>query len=396
MSNPPPLSLSNWQLGPHNRHTFGRVREIVPTARVAAGQTPLELETDTDTDTDTLDLGTPVELGGTPVGTIGSLLSETYTDGFIVVREGRIVAEHYPGDLDAERNHALFSVSKTLVGTVCAILAEQGVLDVDELVTTYVPALAASGYRGATVRHLLDMRSGIKFSEEYDDLSAEVRRIDQAVGWLPRDDADAPTRLYDYLPRLVAERPHGGHFDYRSCETDVLGWVCEAASGLQMPELLSRLLWSRIAEHDMDAGVDIDRTVFFDGGLTATLRDLARFGELVRRRGHDGRAQVVPASWIDDALAGAHDSRQAFASGPLGDVHPGWMYRNQFWVPYGDRRVLLCLGIHGQMVHVDLDAQVVVAKLSSWPTPLDAGLDAKTDALTQAAVRAVSAVAGVR
>lgn len=378
------LTMSNWQLGPHNRHTFGRVREIVPTARVAAGPRPLSLHSAQES----LSLDIPVG-GEAGSDTIGSLLAQTYTDGFLVLRNGHIVAEHYLGDLDQQRNHALFSVSKSLVGSVCGILAGQGLLDVDDLVSTHVPEMADSGYRGARVRDLLDMRSGIRFSEEYDDLRAEVRRIDQAVGWLPRDDDAAPTRLYEYLPQLVAERPHGGHFDYRSCESDVLGWVCERASGERMPELLSRVLWSRIAECDLDAGVDLSGTVFFDGGLSATLRDLGRFGELLCRTGRKEDEQVIPAWWIEDSLCGGPDSREAFAASAYAADQPGWMYRNQFWVPYADRRVLVCLGIHGQMVYADLDAHVVVVKLSSWPTPLDPDLDAKSMALIEAAVRAV-------
>ena len=53
---------------------------------------------------------------------------------------------------------------------------------------------------------------------------------------------------------------------------------------------------------------------------------------------------------------------------------PGGMYRNQFWIPFADRNVILCLGIHGQMVYVDPDARIVGVKLSSWPAPQDAGM----------------------
>jgi CubicO group peptidase (beta-lactamase class C family) len=153
-----------------------------------------------------------------------------------------------------------------------------------------------------------------------------------------------------------------------------------------MPELLSRTLWSCFAEDDMDAGVDRAGSVFHDGGLAASLRDTARFGELLRRGG-DG---IVPGAWIEDALTGAPDSRAAFADSPTDTGLPGGMYRNQFWVPYPDRRVLMCLGIHGQLIYVDFDRAVVVAKLSSWPTPLDPALDAVTLALADTAADAVS------
>jgi CubicO group peptidase (beta-lactamase class C family) len=161
--------------------------------------------------------------------------------------------------------------------------------------------------------------------------------------------------------------------------------VCERAAGERMPELLSRILWSRFAEDDMDAGVDRAGSVFHDGGLAASLRDAARFGELIRRGGVNNGDQIVPRAWIEDTLAGAPDSRDAFAASPTEKDLPGGMYRNQFWVPYADRRVLMCLGIHGQLIHIDFDRATVIAKLSSWPTPLDPALDANTLALADAA-----------
>ena len=371
-----PVTLENWQQGPINRRTAGRMREVVPTARVAAGPTPLTLVDDGRE----LDLDTPVALGdGT--ASIGSFLDATFTDGFLVLHDGVIRAEHYPGDLEPGRPHMLYSVSKSVVGSVAAILIDRGLLDPQSPVTAYVPELAESGYAGATVRHILDMRSGIRFSEEYLDPDAEVRHLDQALGWVPRTSPDVANSLYEYLPRLRAQRPHGGVFEYRSCETDVLGWVCERAAGERMPELLSRTLWSRFAEDGMDAGVDRAGSVFHDGGLAASLRDAARFGELLRRGGE----QVVPHWWIEDALTGDPDSRDAFAASPTDTGLVGGMYRNQFWVPYAHRRVLMCVGIHGQLVHVDFDRAVVIAKLSSWPTPLDHALEAATLALADTA-----------
>jgi CubicO group peptidase (beta-lactamase class C family) len=374
----PTVSLADWQGAPHNRRTFGRMREYVPTARVAAGTTPLRLR-----DGGSLDLDLPVRIGEAD-RPLRSVLADTYTDGFMVVHRGIVLAETYPGDLGPDRTHMLFSVSKSIVGTVAANLVAGGLLDPSAQLSDYVPELGSSGYAGATVRHILDMRSGIRFSEEYLDAHAEVRQLDQAVGWVPRVDDWVPDSLYGYLPMLEPARPHGGTFEYRSCETDVLGWVCERAAGEPMPSLLSRLLWSRIAADDMDAGVDRAGAVFCDGGLAATLRDAARFGELLRLGGANGSDRIIPASWIEDSLTGDADSREAFAQSPTETPpFPGGMYRNQFWVPYPDRRVLLCLGIHGQSIYVDIDRAMVVVKLSSCPSPVDPALDSASLAVAE-------------
>ncbi|AEF41238.1 serine hydrolase domain-containing protein [Hoyosella subflava] len=364
-----PVTLANWQLPPNNARTFHRLREVVPTARVAGSLTPAPLPPGAG-----LDLDLPVPLHDGLTGTVRSVLEGTNTDGFMVLHDGQVRAELYFGDYHAGQPHMLFSVSKSVVSCVAGVLVEQGVLSPKSLVTEYVPELAGSGYDGATVRDILDMRSGVVFSENYLDPSAEVRLLEQVIGWAPRTDPSLSASMYEYLTTLRASRPHGGVFEYRSCETNVLGWVCERAAGERMPELISRVLWSRFAGTDMDAGVDLAGAVMHDGGLAATLRDTARFGELLLRGGQIAGEQLVPGWWIEDALTGAPDSRDVFAASPTDTRLPGGMYRNQFWVPYPDRRVLLCLGIHGQMIFIDYDHNTVVVKLSAWPYPQDAAM----------------------
>jgi CubicO group peptidase (beta-lactamase class C family) len=223
---------------------------------------------------------------------------------------------------------------------------------------------------------VLDMRSGVVFSEDYLDPRSGIRQLEQCVGWSPRVDPGAPLSMYDFLVTLRQGSPHGGPFAYRSCETDVLGWVCERAGGLRMPELMSELLWSRLGvEHDADISLDSTGTAVHDGGVSATMRDVARFGQMILRGGRSMTGErVLSAAWIRDTLTGDPDSRRAFADSLTETRMPGGMYRNQFWQPSADGRVLLCLGIHGQMVYVNPAANLVGVKLSSWPVPQDAAM----------------------
>jgi len=304
------------------------------------------------------------------------VVATTYTDGFMVMHDGRLIAEEYPAGMAPDALHLLMSVTKSLVGSVAGVLVDRGVLDPAAPLTTYVPALGLSGYAGATVRHVLDMRSGIVFSENYLDPDAEVRRLQQCIGWSPRRDPSSPASMYDFLVTLTQGSPHRGPFAYRSCETDVLGWMCEQASGVRMPELMADLLWSRLGvEHDGEISIDSTGTAFHDGGMSTTMRDLARFGQMLLDEGRSMTGQrVLPASFIGDSFAGDPDSRQAFASSVTDTRMPGGMYRNQFWLPYPDREVLLCLGIHGQMVYINAAARLVGVKMSSWPVPQDAAM----------------------
>ena len=361
------LSLDSWQTATHLHWSFQHIEELFPTAAISRGPGPPAELTDASAPVGDIIVGHP---DGTS-STVAEIMAATNTDGWIVTHNGRMVAEHYFRGMAPGTRHLLMSVSKSLVGVLAGSLIESGQLDPHEHLAAYVPELGEGGYAGATARHLLDMRSGIHFSEDYLDPNSEVRILEQAIGWAPRRHPKVPKTIYDFLLTLRQKAPHGGPFEYRSGESDVLGWICEAATGTRMPELMSGVLWSRLgAEHDAVIAVDSAGSCMSDGGICATLSDLVRFGSMLAAGGVSLTGErVVPTSWIEDTLRGDPDSRTAFAVSPTETLMPGGMYRNQFWLPYPDRDVLLCLGIHGQMIYVDLATGVVAAKLSCWPEP---------------------------
>jgi CubicO group peptidase (beta-lactamase class C family) len=362
---PDGISLGNWLAPPYARWSFQHVEDFVPTAVISRGGGPVAALPVASASMADIKV---TRTDGTAT-TLGAVMAATATDGWAVAHRGSIVVEEYLDGMEAGTRHLLFSVSKSLVATVVGVLHGGGAIGLDAPVTKYVPALANCGYAGATVRHLLDMRSGIAFSEDYGDPAAEIHVLDQAIGWAPKSGPDAPATLRDFLLTLRQKASHGGPFEYRSCETDVLGWVCEAATGQRMPELMSELLWSRIgAQCDATIGVDTDGTGLFDGGISACLTDMIRFGSLFLRDGVSltGR-QVVPSAWIADTFDGGPDSREAFAASPDDTEMPGGMYRNQMWFPYPGSNVVLCLGMCGQMIYVNRAAEVVAAKLSTQP-----------------------------
>ena len=360
-------TLANWQDAPFNRWGFLHVDRILPT--VPIGRAGARTEALVAADRPILQLPVTRTAGG--IGTVADVLADTETDAFLVLHEGVLVHESYSPSMTPDSRHLRMSVSKSFVGVVAGILADRGVLDLDGLVSSYVPEVIGFGYQGATVRNLLDMRSGIAFSETYLNPDSEIRVLEHLAGWRPSE-AGYPTSTYDYLARLPADRPHGGGFKYRSCETDMLGWVCERAGGTDMATLLSQLIWQRLGMgNDAYIAVDLTGAAIHDGGLCATARDVARFGQLLL---DDGRArsgaQVLPEWWTQDVLTGAADAKDAFAhTSSFETGMPGGHYRHQLWVPFADGRVVVALGIHGQMVYVDQATRTVGVKLSTWPLP---------------------------
>jgi CubicO group peptidase (beta-lactamase class C family) len=312
---------------------------------------------------------------------VAELLAETYTDGFLVLHRGRIVTEQYFNGLAPDVPHLLMSVSKSVTSTVAGVLVGRGLLDASAPVTDIVPELHGTSFEGATVQHLLDMRTGTRFDEDYDNPEADVRAYERVYLWRPDSDEARPDDALTYFGTLQNDGPHGGPFRYRSVLTDVLAWVLERAAGTRLPELIATQLWQPMgAEFDAEITVDSRGNPMADGGICATLRDLARFGQVFLqygRGGGPGRAgghgqgggqQVVPATWIDDTIRGAPDGPAAFRAGENPDGYPpGAHYRNCWWVRDPRLPCYFASGINGQQVFVHVPSQTVVVKLSTWP-----------------------------
>ena len=362
---PPPEkrpTLDNWDLPPFNRWSFQHVREVLPTAPVRRSAQVRALPR-AEQALDEL----PVPGVDGAATSLATLLRQTYADGFLVLHRGRVVYERFFNDMTEGSLHLSQSVGKSFVSTLVGQLWGQGLLDLERPVQHYIPELARCGYRDALLWQVLDMRSGVKFNEEdYADTDAEIGKLDRSSGWKPLR-ADDPASVLDLVLELKRERPHGGHFVYRSIETEVLGWLVARVAGERLVDFMSRELWAPMgAAQDANFTVDRAGTPLASGGLNAALSDYARFGQLFLEEGSvDGR-QVVPAAWVAQCSQG---DAAAFAVkyGERFPDCPGAAYSRQWWALAPQRRRQVGLGIFGQMLWIDPVDQLVVAKLSTWP-----------------------------
>lgn len=359
------VTLANWRVAPFNRWGFRNVRQIVPTARVRRGDRVWTLERAIQ----------PVERIAVPGGPdFAAFLAGSFTDACVVLHRGRVVLERYDEGMAEDDRHILFSVTKSVAATLAGVLVEAGRLDPDAPVTAYIPEAAGSAYGTATVRHVLDMTVGIRFVEDYLDPTGDFARYREATNWNPvRATNDAPD-LRSFLVTLPGEGRHGEAYHYVSPNSDLLGWILERASGERFADLLARRLWAPMgAEAEAEITVDRLGAARAAGGLCATARDLARFGQLMLQRGvADGR-QVVPGAWIDDIRTNGDPAAWSRGS----KWRPGTRYRSKWYNLPGERGVFCGIGIHGQWLYVDPTSAVVIAKFSSDPDPSS---DAKDDA----------------
>ena len=352
----------DWDRPPWNRWSFQNIREILPTAEVWRGSGPVKALPRAERDLDALPVAS-VEGGAT---TLAGLLDETYTDGFIVLKDGAIVFERYFNGMEPRTLHLSQSVAKSVTAAAAGALTAKGILDVSAPVTHYLPELEATAYKGALVQHVLDMTSGVAFDETYTDPYSDIGQLDVSSGWKPPPPGSDPSFTWpasvfaQVLGLTKQERPHGARFAYRSIETEVLGFCMERAAGKRLARIVSDELWAPMgAEEIASFTVDANGSALADGGFNACLRDYARLGLLYLSNG----GGILPASWVEATRSGNH----AIFGAPYTASLPNGAYRNQWWIEDAEARALYARGVFGQMIYVNWDHGFVAVKLSSWP-----------------------------
>ncbi|WP_408642999.1 serine hydrolase domain-containing protein [Acidovorax bellezanensis] len=369
---------------PAMRWSVSHFRQLMPTVNVSRGVgAPVPLPRAMRKDLDAVRF---VPLGAKSSMTWEESLAANYTDGIVVLHRGKIVYERYFGVLNERGQHGAMSVTKSVTGTLGAMLVAEGRLDENKRVAEYVPELASSAFGNATVRQVLDMTTGLQYSEDYADPNADVWIYSQAGSPLPKPkDYTGPRSYYEYLQTVRPQGRHGAAFGYKTINSDALGWIIARATGRSVADLLSERIWSRLgAEQDAYMTVDSTGTPFAGGGLNTGLRDLARFGELLRNNGRFQGQQIIPKAVVDDIRRGG--DKEAFAKAGY-DLLPGWSYRNMWWVTDHPDGTFMARGVHGQRIYVNPQAGVVIARYASHPVASNSANDPTTlpafDALAQ-------------
>ncbi len=367
-------TLANWRSQPFSSWAFQNVRVLLPVADI--GRVPERTWELPVTPRSLHDFHLP--FGRHVPMTLDDFLAETVTDALLVVHEGRIVHEYYAHGMTERTRHIVMSASKSIVGLLAGILHRDGGLDPETAVSELVPEIAGTAYRGATLRHLLDMRAGAVFDDE------DLRAYATAGNWQPRTPDDPPADLHAFFENTPGTSiPHGGPFRYVSAHTDLLGWALERAAGQPFATVARERLWEPMGAAE-EAYITLDGrgAPRCTGGLCSTARDLARIGQLLVQDGRRGERQIVPSKWIDDILQ--NGDADAWRKGEFAAGFPGvsMHYRSGWYVIDDEPQTLFALAIHGQHLFVDRRNRLVVAKLLSQAS----AIDQRAIALTQAAV----------
>ncbi len=370
---PPPEQIvthSNQLYAPYNRWSFQNELALNRTVDTWRGDGPTAVF---ESNLQDLSRVTYRNRAGTEFS-FDDMVEMSYTDGIVVLHQGTIIYERYLNGMQPHSLHAWASGSKSLTGTLTALLAHNGLFDSEQPVSTYLPDLGTSGFGDATLRQVMDMTTAVVFAEEGVDAVTENRQYGIAMGWLDSPaDYTGPATAYDFLPTMKKAGEHGERFTYLTPNTDVLAWLVKRLTGKGLAKAVSEWIWSKLgAERDAfwivgPAGVETAGS-----GLLTTTRDMARFGQMLLQEGYFNGTQVLPAAVVADIQAGG--DKVAFARGPAASpMNHGYSYHHQWWLTHNEHSAYMAMGYGGQLLYIDPAAQMVIAKFSSFPTPTPAG-----------------------
>ena len=362
------ISLANWRESPQSQFSFHNVREFIGTQAVEKSSQPRELTIQP------LKSSSLAEIVGQ--SDLDRWLIASDTDAFVVAKNGTLVCDWRSKHYLSNQPHIVFSVSKSITGMLAGKIQDLGYLDPIKNVEDYFPESHGSGYANCQIQHLLDMQAEIDFNEDYLDRSGMFAAYRSATGWNPSTSSTKDVKgLAPFLLALKSNgKAHGTLFRYLSPNSDLLGLVLERAMGQRYASLLSHHIWQPLGcAHDAYVTVDAEGTARSAGGICVHPHDLVSLGLALIEVGSERSENVMPHRWIHDTFN--EGNQAAWQQGEFSALLPDGNYRNQWYRTQARDGALMAIGIHGQWLYADPSRQVVIAKLSSQPQPVNDAQD---------------------
>lgn len=372
------VTLMNWSEQPYNHWSFRNVG-VQPSVMVPrAGKINLLPEELNPTVADI-----KFEYQGKS-HTVRSAMVADSTDGYIVIKGGKIIHEEYFGDFSEHDHHLWASSTKSLVGLSMGILVEQGKVKVEDSVESYLPELKGTHLGQRTIREVLNMVSALEYTEDYENLlpGAVSTEYFRRLGFIPAFDLMAidptqdntPRGILEFIPRFTKnpKLAPSVKFEYHSPNVDVAGWIIARVSGRPLNTFIAENVWAKLGvEHDAFFLADVAFNPVATGGFNTTLRDFARVGLAVLNNGKFNGAQIFPASWVNESFSLTDTERQHMARSAYkdsnGPVYDEWLegYKNYLWVHDAKKGIATFRGVFGQYLYINKDQDIVIATFSS-------------------------------
>ncbi|MBC7524616.1 MAG: serine hydrolase, partial [Flavobacterium sp.] len=236
-----------------------------------------------------------------------------------------------------------FSMAKSVTSILIGCAIDEGLIkSVDEPITNYIPELTKNGFDKVTIKHVLQMTSGIRFNESY------INPFGHAAGFY------YGLNLRKKIKRLKLKREPGKKFQYTSGNTQLLGLILERSlKGRTITSYLQEKLWTPL-EMEYGASWSIDKE---ENGLektfcclNATARDFAKIGRLYKNKGNWNGKQIISQKWVEESTK--LDTTDGSVS----------YYQYQWWLPSNDGD-FMAEGILGQFIYVNPSKSIVIVRM---------------------------------
>ncbi len=329
--------LVNWNFGhmewifPYRTITDGNPANVLPRQYTDIGETFNFMGKETSLDT---------------------FFEKTRTNGLLIIKNNQVVFEHYLNGYDADSRFTSYSVAKSMVGTLVGIAVKEGVIrSLDDSLQTYSAVLKGTPMGKATIQEVLNMSSGVAFSERYEDKSSDVIKIFDEMFLLFRG-------IESVAAGFDRESSDTRKFHYASINTQYLSMVLEGAYGKDLNEILARhMLTEDRMKRPVSILADMHRQALGFWGVNATLEDFGKFG--IFMRDEVKQPQRLSPAWIEQTRNPTESIRQAPA------IYGDWGYSNHWWLPKESTGDFSAIGIWGQFVYINPEENVVIVKASA-------------------------------
>lgn len=369
---------SNYFSFPKLRWSVCHLREFLPTKEIGRGlnaPTPLNYVSPADFADlrQRIDAVAFTPMGGSETRTWEQSLYDNYTDGMLIIHKNQVVYERYFGCLQEDGKHAAMSMTKSITGLLAETLIANNQLDENALVKSIIPEVGDSAFANATVRQVMDMTTGVKYSEDYTNPNADIWLYSAAASPLLKPtNYDGPNGYWEYLQQVKPDGKHDDAFHYKTINSDMLGWIISRITGKSITQVTSEVLWQPMgAEQSAYQTIDGKGVPFAGGGLTAGLRDLGRIGLLMLNKGKINGRQLFSPDVVHTITEGGNRDK-------FGDGFPtlkGASYKSQWWIFHNEHRAFAARGVHGQTIYVDPTAEMVLVRFASYPKAQNGFID---------------------
>lgn len=335
--------------------TFRNIDQLFPVRTVSRGDTPVKAFKDRPLPLDDMTIET--DQGDYD---LYDYVARNRVTALLVAKDERIALEQYEyGNTDATKWMSM-SMAKSISTTLVGAAIHDGLIGgLDDQLTQYLPTLKGGSYDGVSIRHLLQMTSGVHWDETHTDPNSERRHV------LELQLAQKAGTILQYMANLPRVAEPGTHWNYSTGETHVVGELLYAATGEYLSDYLSRKIWSRL-------GMEADATWWLEApdglevagsGLSATLRDYARFAHFVMNDGVIDGERILPEGWVKEAGGSREIGGQPLDYGFMWwPVHPstGTNFESGF----------SARGIFGQYMYINPAEKIVIVVWSARAKPI--------------------------